>query len=900
MADTLNTIIDSWENKTEETALIFFANEGPVCYSYQQLYRDVIALAQGLRRKSFTDKGQIAVMSSNRYEWIVAALAVSRAGGILVPVNVQSDDDTLTHIIQNSECYTVFTESNQLPRLKKLGGDHLNIYSFDKHDDDNTASISFWEKLFDEKERELPQAQPDDLVILFYTSGTTGKPKGVPLAHRQIMFQINTVNDSSIIYATDRLLLPLPLHHVYPLVVGLLCSLSAGIAIVFPKSLTGPQVIRALREGEITIVVGVPRLYRALIQGIDDRLESSGYFIHLIGKCLLGLSMFLLKYCRIRAGKILLGFLHKRIAPNLRLLASGGSALSVETHIKLEAFGWRVAIGYGLTETAPLLTLNYPDVYRYGSAGQPVKGVALTIRQQDPERPDEILVKGPNVFNGYWHLPEEDKKAFTEEGWYKTGDMGQLEDGFLYLSGRVSTLIVTESGKNIQPDEIEAVFQQDPLIAEIGVFQKENQLVGIIVPNQEMLKGKKENATQIVSQKMTEQQDLLPTYKRLSDYAITYEQIPRTRLGKIRRHLLASIYHRIKSDTANKKTEPARPMSISEMTGEDQNLLEDNTAKAVWDLLAEKYPDQRLTPDKSMQLELGIDSMAWINLSLEIRHRVGIELNEEAINRINRVRDLLEEVAGQSPTEALKEENAAELFRHPEKLVHGNQKKWISPQGKFKSGIHRGLRFIDGMLIRYLYHLQVEGRENLPSQGPFILVANHVSYLDPFALAAALDYATLQQTYWAGWTGVAFTNRLTRALSQITQVIPIDSESSMLSSLASAAIVLKRKQNLVLFPEGRRSENGELQRFKPGLGLLLQHMEVPIVPAIIFGTDKAWPVRRKLPRIHPVRLFIAPPISVKSLTKEAVHEMSPDEIMLALQQRMKRLLENKRESLDKS
>jgi long-chain acyl-CoA synthetase len=892
MGVTLNSVIDSWADKKKETALIFFADEDAARYSYHELYRDVVALAHGILKEGLTEKRkQIAVMSSNRYEWIVAALAIIRAGGILVPIDVQSDDETVTHILENSECCTILTESDQLRRLKNLGGDDLKIYVVDKPDD-NASSDIFWKVLFDKKERELPQAQPDDLVILFYTSGTTGKPKGVPLAHRQVGFQINAINESSIICPADRLLLPLPLHHVYPLIVGLLCPLSNGISIAFPKSLTGTQIIRGLREGEITIVVGVPRLYQALLQGIDDRIKTSGMLTKLIGQSLMGLSVFLLKYFRIRAGKKLLGFLHSRTAPHLRLLASGGSALSVQTHTRLEALGWQVAIGYGLTETAPLLTINYPEVSRYGSAGQVIQGVDLVINQDDPERPDEILVKGPNVFNGYWHMSDKNKNVFTDEGWFKTGDMGRLDDGFLYLTGRVSTLIVTESGKNIQPDEVEVVFEQDPLIAEIGIFKKENKLVGIVVPDQDaLLQRKKEEASEIISQAITKRHDVLPTYKRLSDYAVTYESIPRTRLGKIRRHLLAGIYDRIKSDATDEKRKSSKPIPISEMTGEDQNLLEDRTAKAVWNLLAKKYQDRRLTPDTSTQLELGIDSMEWINLSLEIRHRIGVELNEEAINRIKLVRDLLQEVAGQSLAGATKEDNVAKLIDDPERMIQDHQKKWISSHGPFLKGALWGLHMIDVVLMRSLYHLSIEGRQNLPLQRPYILAANHVSYLDPFAIAAALDNVTLQQTYWAGWTGVAFTNLLTRSLSRVTQVIPIDSERGAISSLAFVAAVLKRQQNLVLFPEGERSEDGELLRFKPGLGLLLKHVNVPIVPVIISGTYKAWPVRQKLPRLRPLRVAFGTPIAAKELRNEDVHNMTPDEMMMSLHQQMKILQE---------
>jgi long-chain acyl-CoA synthetase len=211
---------------------------------------------------------------------------------------------------------------------------------------------------------------PDDRAVLFYTSGTTGPPKGVPLTHRNLAFEVNTLVAANLLTNEDRLLLPLPLHHVYPFTVGVLLPLALGLPIVLPYGLTGPQLVRALREGKVTAIVGVPRLYRALMSGIQSRAESAGRVAGAVFRGALGLSMALAQR-RMRVGRLLFRRIHREMSPQLRILATGGAAIEPDLAWKLEGLGWLVGTGYGLTETSPLLTLDKPGEARIGSVGRP-------------------------------------------------------------------------------------------------------------------------------------------------------------------------------------------------------------------------------------------------------------------------------------------------------------------------------------------------------------------------------------------------------------------------------------------------------------------------------------------------------------------------------------------------
>lgn len=245
---------------------------------------------------------------------------------------------------------------------------------------------------------------------------------------------------------------------------------------------------------------------------------------------------------------------------------------------------------------------------------------------------------------------------------------------------------------------------------------------------------------------------------------------------------------------------------------------------------------------------LAMHTGRWLNLTLEIAHRTGAELSADALGRIDTVRDLLHEVAEASDRGGIA--LPADPLEAPEELLSEQQKKWLEPLGSVQSVMASGFFSLNRFLMRCLFRVQTRGLENLPAQGPYVLAPNHTSYLDPFALAAVLSNRQLRETHWAGWTGVAFRNAVLRFFSRLAQTVPIDQERAALSSLAFGAVVLKHRNNLVWFPEGERSPTGELEPFKLGLGILLEHLPVPVLPVFIHGGHEALPVGKILPRFR--------------------------------------------------
>jgi long-chain acyl-CoA synthetase len=889
--DTLQELIRGLGKHGAKPALLSYRQDGRDTWSYADFSAAVFSLAAGLEEVLEGDGKIVALFAGNSPEWTVTAMAAIYAGCVLLPVDRQADSATLEHIFNDSEARIVFTTEDLADHIRRLDLDNPpKVYFLDR--DEGGQS---WRGLMREQPGEPAPVQPGDRATLFYTSGTTGKPKGVPLTHANLIRQPEAIRESRLIAPDDRVLLPLPLHHVYPFVIGLLTPLALGLPVIFPASLTGREIIRAVADGRASIIIGVPRLYRTVYDGISNRIEERSRIGGLLFASLLAGSSGLRQKTGILAGRRLFPFIHRQFGDSLRVLASGGSALDPGLARKLEGLGWEIAVGYGLTETSPLLTINPPGSGKLDSVGRAVKGVEIKIapaetssRKQVDRETGEVLVRGPNVFQGYHGLKEKTEEAFVD-GWFRTGDLGRLDgDGFLYLSGRAKTLIVTESGENLQPDEIEEAYAGQPAVAEIGIFMEDNRLKGIIVPDVRKIQqdGDIEEA---IRKAVAGQSGKMASYKSLDDYVITREALPRTRLGKIRRHLLAGLYD--KAEAAGREDrEDAGPIPYAEMSDRDQALLENANAEKVWKWLAKKYSDRRLTPDSNPRFDLGIDSLEWLDFSLEIQQRTGIELDEEAIGRIDTIRDLLEEVSGRAGKEGSSDPRRP--VQEPDSVLDADQKRWLESHGPFLEKLSLAAYHINRFFMRKLFGLQVAGLENLSGDEQYLITPNHLSVLDPMAIAAALPYAVLRRTYFAGWTGIAFSNVFFRLVSRLAHAVPVDSRHAVSSSLAFGSAVLGQGANLIWFPEGRRSPDGSLQEFKMGVSLLVEEHSVQVIPVFISGTFEAMPTGRRLPRFRKIRLNFGSPVAPETLRLETSEGDVREQIRHNLRQKVAELQNN--------
>jgi long-chain acyl-CoA synthetase len=870
---TLQTAVHDLAQAGSRDAIVSFEVNRTRVISYSDLAAEVARQARRLAHAGVGPGDPVILCGPGGADWILTCLAILHCGACVVPVDATLGADSFRHVLRDSGARVALIAPSSALRLRRPL-DQQGVRALPLAQDE-TAEES--------RDATFARVGPEDRAVLFYTSGTTGPPKGVPLTHGNLIYQLRVLAGTGIVSPDDRVLLPLPMHHVYPLVLGVLTPLAGGIAVVLPAGFTGPQVVAALQAGRPTVMIGVPRLFDALTNAVVERMRQRGPVVQALFRGALGLSRLVRRRFGWRIGRTLFASLHRRLGPSLRVVVSGGAALRSETAWTMEALGWKVASGYGLTETSPMLTIHPPGAMRFETVGGVVPETELRIEgAAEGNAEGEVLARGPGVFAGYHALPQKTAEAFTADGWFRTGDLGRIDEtGWLRLTGRRSTVIVTEGGKNLQPEEIEEAYQAHPAIEEIAVLQHDGRLAGLIVPARAA--RAEDGGKAAVREAVREVARALPSYQRIAEYRLTAEPIARTRLGKPRRQLVVQAYARAGEAGREERGRASGLVPIETLSADDRALLEHDTAQTVLRMLGERFADRRIGPDSDLQLDLGIDSIGWLDLSLDIADQAGVTLSDATIGEIRTVRDLLVRVAEGGDAGA----DARLPLEEPERVLGEDGLRWLEPRGTGQGIVGRVLAAANRLVFRRLFGLSVRGAEALPANGPFVLVPNHASYLDPFAIAAALDAARLERMRWAGWSRLIVTGPLRRGLARIAGILPVDDGRATAASIAFGSAALRRGHALAWFPEGIRSADGQLQPFKAGIGVLLaRRNDVPVVPVVLRGTFEAWPRSRRLPRFRRLSVEFLAPCTPAELAAEGTGETEGKRIVNALRTRI--------------
>ncbi|MGZ5091215.1 MAG: AMP-binding protein [Vulcanimicrobiaceae bacterium] len=842
---TLQQLAQSIKNYGTEPALVVVGQNAVNTMSFAQLADGAQQIAEDLRRHCIQRHEPVAIVAPNSTAWIVTCFGILAAGAAVMPLDVRQSEAEWRALAAGSRCRLLYSQADaESPFLS------LHILEECANGMLRAAMDSM-----------LPIALPGDMALLLHTSGTTGTPKTVPLTHTNVLSNIRSMGAILQLSRADRTLLPLPLHHVYPLVVGLLLPLSCHASVVLPSGISGPELSRALQVGGANWLIGVPRLYDAMLAAINERVKSRGKISVAVLDRLTTLSTALARRGGHYFGRIVFERVRQTIAPGLRRLASGGAALDVTTEQMLQGLGYEVLVGYGLTETAPILSLNRPGHARIGSAGQPLPGVELRIVKTGADENGEIEVRGPNVFAGYRDEPAATRESFTADGWFRTGDLGRVDaQGYLYVHGRSTETLVLLSGEKLDPEVVEAGYES-PMIDEIAVLVQDGKLVGLVVPSTVARTGRDgQSAEAAVHAAISTCEHKLRSYMQLAGFALTDKPLPRTELGKLRRHLLPALYRASRAQMQARVIEPAQ------ISPADRALLEEPAAQQIWSWLRTRFPEQRLSLEMSPQLDLGVDSLGWIALTMDIERALGITLDEAALEHVSTLRDLIEVAIAAEPAPAVS------------RLVA----TWLARPGVFARVVYIVGHAINRGMIRLMFPLEVEGLEHLPERGPYVLCPNHASLLDPPVLAAALPWRILRQLYWAGSIEVMFSSAWRRLFSRIARVLPIDPVHGARAGLKLTATALHSGRILAWFPEGWLSMDGTLQPFMPGIGLLMLEAAVPVVPVYIDGTFAAMPAQRRLPRRHRLTVRFGPRLDPKQWAAFAQHENAEESIAVAI------------------
>ncbi len=523
--------------------------------TYRELYEYVIKFGKALRKLGIKERTHIALIGENRVQWGISYLAITTFNYVVVPIDKNlKENEILTILHQSDAKAAIFSESYReifLEYKRTIKG--LDYYIDMDLESESEGIYSMTELIneqkFDEKKDTFPTVNPKALASLIFTSGTMGSAKGVMLSQHNICSNIVDMRSMIELFPEDKFLSVLPIHHTYECTCGFLCPISAGSSIHYARSLK--TVVEDIQKVKATILLGVPLLYEKVYRRISKAIEEDkikSILVPTLKSAIAIAENFGLNNLR----KKVFNEIHKKFGGSIRIFIVGGAAPNPEVAKGLRSFGFNFIQGYGLTETSPILALNRLRKFKDDAAGLPLPSVQLKINNPDEEGKGEVIAKGPNVMLGYY----KNEKATNEvlkDGWFYTGDYGFFDsDGFLHITGRKKNVIVTKTGKNIFPEEIEDHIKRSPFVLETVVYAAKDdngdETIGaIIVPNAEEFieysqkTGKQvtpELIEQIIRDEIRKINKELPVYKQIRKLRIQEQEFEKTTTQKIKRYLI--------------------------------------------------------------------------------------------------------------------------------------------------------------------------------------------------------------------------------------------------------------------------------------------------------------------------------------------------------------------------
>ncbi|HVB75892.1 MAG TPA: AMP-binding protein [Ktedonobacteraceae bacterium] len=503
---TINTLFASAAKRFHARIALLEPTDdaGIVTYTYAELQAKVHRFTGYLQEKRIEKGERILIWSASRVDWMVAFLGTLLAGGVIVPLDVNSKQDFLERIAQTTEATCLITTQKQYATLKNPSLTLIDL--------DNLPQGAF-------DAAALPEVEGNDLAELVFTSGTTGQPKGVMLSHWNIASDAMASLQGVDIHADDRTLSILPLSHTFELTIEM-AEFEAGASILYARTLVPDTLLKLLGSQGVTCMVLVPQALQLFMNGIERQVrmqkkEKQWEMLHRVARRL-----------PFNARRRLFGAVHKRFGGHFRFFVSGGAYLSPKLAERWENMGFRVMQGYGTSECSPVVSVTRPNDHTYESIGHPLPGIEVRIAEDG-----ELLVHGPNVAQGYWKNPEATAAVF-QNGWYYTGDLGSKDEkGRIYLKGRKKNLIVLANGLNVYPEDIENLLLMNPLVKDavvVGLMEKgEGPTVYAI-----LLMEDPSQARAVIQQ--TNKQ--LASHQQVRGYTVWPEKdFPRTHTLKVRR-----------------------------------------------------------------------------------------------------------------------------------------------------------------------------------------------------------------------------------------------------------------------------------------------------------------------------------------------------------------------------
>jgi long-chain acyl-CoA synthetase len=801
---TLIDLFGTFEALGDKTVFVNRTGVRRFVVSYREFHLLALKMANLLAQGGVAPGDRVLIWGPNSSWWAVAYWGVIVRGAIAVPVDFMSDLARAETIRGLTNAKVVLQSRFKPERMTAPQSILLEDLTYLLED---IPPIG-----------EPASAAPGDTVQLIYTSGTTGNPKGVVLTHKNLIANMTQINRQvPVITPRFTFLSLLPLSHMFEQMGGFFTPLYRGAAVVYLRTLKPSAIMAALGEEDISVIMSVPRLMQLLKTTIERELEEK----HLSGlfRSLMRLAARFPKGVR----RTLFFPVQKKFGRNFTVFVSGGAPLDPEVFTFWNCMGFTVLEGYGLTETSPVLCVNTMERQVAGSVGPPLPGVEVKIEGK------EVLARGDNVFPGYYENEQASRNAFTEDGWFRTGDLGEFRpDGWLVIKGREKELIVTGSGVNVYPDELEAVLNKTAGVKEscvIGVERGGGEEVHAVL----ILDGSGAAPEEIIGQANSK----LDALHRITGFTVWSEpEFPKTTTLKIKKFA-------VKEEVEKGPEEGAATVSRDSLI----NLLARVTGTSA----------AQIREESLLVTDLGLTSIDRLELVSFLEQEYRLDIEDSQIGQETRVSDLRRIIAKREK---------------PSRRSHF--RFWTN--ARFCRGVRMALDNVFHFpLIRSFVTLEVRGRDKLEHlDGPVFFVANHLSYLDQPAVMCALPPEIRYKSATAAWAEFFFgdyhgLNRIWRLFcyeygTVLFNLFPLPQTQGFSGSLEYMGRLADAGVNILIFPEGAHSRDGRMHDFQMGLGIMVKELGIPVVPIRISGTDRVLPPELTFPKQGTVTITFGEPL----------------------------------------
>ncbi len=879
---TINTLVErSAERFPTKTALQIKREGYWQRFTYKDLHETAQKIGQAFLKMGLQKGDRVVLYSENTPEWGAAYLGAASIGVVVVPLDAQTWHREVWAVVRFTQSRALMASEYCLARLasealkeneaREFPATLLNVNQrcrpFALKEYPRSTQPPRQEATLKDK----IEVKPDDLASIIFTNSTAVDPKGALHTHRNFITNLLGVKHHLPVTESDQLLSVLPLSHALEFTCGFLMAVYGGATVTYVHSLKPKVILESMQETGTTCMLGVPTLYALIRDDIERRIlrtPKSALKSNLLNTSK-RVSLSVERTLGKNIGRQLFSRLHQEFGGQIRLFVSGGSALGEKLYDEFKVLGMPIYEGYGLTETAPVLTVNPLQRSRKGSAGKPLPGVEIRIFHPDKEGIGEIIAQSPSLMKGYYNNPTA-TEAVIKEGWFHTGDLGWVDaDGYVYVTGRIKDVIVTGAGKNVYPADLEAIYQSIPAIKEICVLGVKSGLTedihAVLTPQADppdsraQAEVKKEIQREI--QRIGKE---LPSYHRLQHIHVWFEPVPRSDSGEVCREAVRrQLLEELQQDRP--PSAQALPTQLGQGNGQEEELFRELSRLSG-------IPPQAIKEDSHLYSDLGLDSLMTIQLLLFAESHFGVAVSDQVAPTLQTVGQLLEQIRFQTPV--------ADKAKAKERRIRSSR-----PYAE-RSATDRWLLGSSHRLLNLLYQkyfrLKVHNQKHLPVAGPYIIAANHCSHLDGGAMISAVSEALgpqeAKKMHILGARDYFFDTALKSwFFSTFLNLVPVEREETSLAGLRMVKSILSGGESVLIFPEGTRSRTGKLQEFKPGVGLIAQELGVPVIPVYIQGTHRAMPVGKALPHRRGIEVFFAPAILVETAPPDGPEGATNDE-----------------------